>query len=128
MCGDHDLCFSLYRITEYFTNLILLLNDYYFPRIASSVRASLKWLSYVPAAGGPDGVLNSVCAVPRLLGGVDPVDRPVMWSPSPTPYDPRMLFTGEVDEATGEWTSGTCTISSSLITEYFTIIMLLLIK
>ena len=31
MCGDHDLCFSLYRITEYFTNLILLLNDYYFP-------------------------------------------------------------------------------------------------
>ena len=72
----------------------------------AGVRATLKWLSYVPAAGGPNGAIDGVCAIPKLLGGTDPVERAVGWAPSPTPYDPRNLFTGEVDAASGKWTSG----------------------
>ena len=70
------------------------------------MRATLKWLSYVPAAGGPNGAIDGVCAIPRLPGGTDPVERAVEWAPSPNPYDPRNLFTGEVDAASGKWTSG----------------------
>jgi acetyl-CoA carboxylase/biotin carboxylase 1 len=49
------------------------------------VSSILNWLSYVPKhVGAPP--------VPRK--SADPVNRPVKWRPTPTPYDPRLMMSG----------------------------------
>ena len=48
----------------------------------------LKWLSFVP---------KSVGALPAERPASDPVDRPVAWRPTPTPYDPRLMMSGTAD-------------------------------
>jgi len=45
----------------------------------------MKWLSYAP---------KHVGALPALRIAGDPVDRPVAWRPTPTPYDPRFMLSG----------------------------------
>ena len=54
------------------------------------VKSILKWLSFVP---------KTVGALPAIRENVDPVDRPVAWRPTPTPYDPRLMLTGTQDAA-----------------------------
>jgi len=49
------------------------------------VAAVLNWLSYVP---------RDVHSPPASMPCVDPVDRPVAWSPPATPYDVRHLLAG----------------------------------
>jgi acetyl-CoA carboxylase/biotin carboxylase 1 len=52
------------------------------------VSAILKWLSFVP---------KNVGALPACRKCADPVDRPVAWRPTPTPYDPRLMLSGTSD-------------------------------
>ncbi|GKY96268.1 hypothetical protein MPSEU_000586300 [Mayamaea pseudoterrestris] len=54
------------------------------------VAAILKWLSCVPRKVGE----LPAC---RLSG--DPIDRPVAFRPTPTPYDPRNMLAGTTDAA-----------------------------
>jgi len=49
----------------------------------------LKWLSFVPKIVG---------AVPACRDCADPVDRDVVFRPTPTPYDPRLMLSGAPDE------------------------------
>ncbi|PAA64942.1 hypothetical protein BOX15_Mlig015514g1 [Macrostomum lignano] len=49
------------------------------------VRTLLKWLSYIPAT--KDSPLPVYLASPP-----DPIERPVGFDPSPTPYDPRLML------------------------------------
>jgi len=51
----------------------------------AGVTSIMKWLSFVP---------KNVGALPACRESADPVDRPVEWRPTPTPYDPRLMFTG----------------------------------
>eukprot|EP00522_Entomoneis_paludosa_P016513 CAMPEP_0172450434 /NCGR_PEP_ID=MMETSP1065-20121228/8763_1 /TAXON_ID=265537 /ORGANISM="Amphiprora paludosa, Strain CCMP125" /LENGTH=2096 /DNA_ID=CAMNT_0013202215 /DNA_START=2922 /DNA_END=9212 /DNA_ORIENTATION=- len=48
----------------------------------------MKWLSFVP---------KTVGALPAARESADPVDRPVAWRPTPTPYDPRLMLSGTSD-------------------------------
>lgn len=48
----------------------------------------LKWLSFVP---------KKVGALPACRKSADPVERPVAWRPTPTPYDPRLMMSGKGD-------------------------------
>eukprot|EP00543_Licmophora_paradoxa_P006771 CAMPEP_0202445904 /NCGR_PEP_ID=MMETSP1360-20130828/4612_1 /ASSEMBLY_ACC=CAM_ASM_000848 /TAXON_ID=515479 /ORGANISM="Licmophora paradoxa, Strain CCMP2313" /LENGTH=2079 /DNA_ID=CAMNT_0049062311 /DNA_START=41 /DNA_END=6280 /DNA_ORIENTATION=+ len=52
------------------------------------VASILKWLSFVP---------KNVGALPASRDSADPVDRPVEWRPTPTPYDPRLMMSGTAD-------------------------------
>jgi len=54
----------------------------------AGVTAILKWLSFVP---------KTVDSLPASRASGDPVDRPVAWRPSPTPYDPRLMLAGTND-------------------------------
>jgi len=56
------------------------------PDDQAGVASILKWLSFVP---------DSVGALPASRKCSDPVDRKVAWRPTPTPYDPRLMLTGE---------------------------------
>jgi acetyl-CoA carboxylase/biotin carboxylase 1 len=58
------------------------------PDDQAGVASILKWLSFVP---------KSVGALPATRDCADPVNRAVEWRPTPTPYDPRKMFTGESD-------------------------------
>jgi acetyl-CoA carboxylase/biotin carboxylase 1 len=52
------------------------------------VTSIMKWLSFVP---------KTVGALPACRESADPVDRPVAWRPTPTPYDPRLMLSGTAD-------------------------------
>jgi acetyl-CoA carboxylase/biotin carboxylase 1 len=54
------------------------------------VASILKWLSFVP---------KKVGALPASRESADPVDRDVVFRPTPTPYDPRLMLSGTPDEA-----------------------------
>lgn len=67
----------------------------------SGVSSIIEWLSFVPAVRrGPLPV--------RDVSGWEVIERPVEFHPEDkgTQYDPRLLLTGKVDEATGKWISG----------------------
>jgi len=49
------------------------------------VASMLKWLSFVPKTVGD---------LPACRDESDPVSRPVVWRPTPTPYDPRLMLSG----------------------------------
>jgi len=49
------------------------------------VEAIIRWLSFVPERVG---------ALPEGRKSADPVNRPVKWRPTPTPYDPRLMLSG----------------------------------
>lgn len=51
----------------------------------AGIQSILKWLSFVP---------KKVGALPAVRESSDPVDRPVVWKPTPTPYDPRLMLSG----------------------------------
>jgi acetyl-CoA carboxylase/biotin carboxylase 1 len=55
----------------------------------AGVASILKWLSFVPKQGG---------ALPGCRDCADPVDRDVVYRPTPTPYDPRLMLSGRKDE------------------------------
>lgn len=63
------------------------------------VASILKWLSFVP---------KTIGALPASRESSDPVDRPVAWRPTPTPYDPRLMLSGTSDMPgffdKGSWT------------------------
>jgi acetyl-CoA carboxylase / biotin carboxylase 1 len=61
------------------------------------VASILRWLSFVP---------KTVGALPAIREAADPVDRPVVWRPTPTPYDPRLMLSG-TNEAAGFFDQGT---------------------
>merc|ERR1712157_705438 len=50
------------------------------------VASILKWFSFVP---------KEVGALPASRDFADPITRPVSWRPSTSPYDPRLMMTGE---------------------------------
>ena len=52
------------------------------------VAAIMKWLSFVP---------RTVGSLPAARETADPIDRPVAWRPTPTPYDPRLMLSGTSD-------------------------------
>lgn len=52
------------------------------------VASILTWLSFVS---------KNVGALPASRESADPVDRPVAWRPTPTPYDPRLMMSGTQD-------------------------------
>lgn len=54
----------------------------------AGVASILKWLSFVP---------KSVGSFPASRQVSDPVERPVVWRPTPTPYDPRLMLSGTAD-------------------------------
>ncbi len=53
------------------------------------VASILQWLSFVP---------KSVGALPASRSCADPVDRDVVFRPTPTPYDPRLMLSGTPEE------------------------------
>ena len=55
----------------------------------SGVASILKWLSFVPKRVG---------ALPACRDCAEPVDRDVVYRPTPTPYDPRLMLSGRKDE------------------------------
>ncbi|TMW67475.1 hypothetical protein Poli38472_011095 [Pythium oligandrum] len=61
----------------------------------------IEWLSFVPA------VRNGPLPI-RDISGWDVIERPIEFQPADksTQYDPRLLLTGKVEEATGQWLSG----------------------
>jgi len=61
------------------------------------VEAILHWLSYVP---------ENVESLPRAISSVDLISRRVQFVPSKTPYDPRHMLAGVMQD--GEWRSGFC--------------------
>lgn len=50
----------------------------------------IKWLSFVP---------KNVGELPAVRECADPIDRKVEWRPTPTPYDPRLMMSGDDDMA-----------------------------
>lgn len=66
------------------------------PDDQAGVASILKWLSFVP---------EKVNALPAMRDCADPVDRKVEWRPTPTPYDPRMMFAGD-DNMSGFFDNG----------------------
>jgi acetyl-CoA carboxylase/biotin carboxylase 1 len=52
------------------------------------VASMIKWLSFVP---------KHVGALPASRESADPVERPVAWRPTSTPYDPRLMLSGTSD-------------------------------
>jgi acetyl-CoA carboxylase/biotin carboxylase 1 len=54
------------------------------------VASIIQWLSFVP---------KNVGALPASRDCADPVDRDVVFRPTPTPYDPRLMLSGTPDEA-----------------------------
>jgi len=50
------------------------------------VASIMKWLSFVP---------KHVGALPASRKAADPVNREVTWRPTTTPYDPRLMMTGQ---------------------------------
>ncbi|TYZ66264.1 hypothetical protein PybrP1_008196 [[Pythium] brassicae (nom. inval.)] len=67
----------------------------------AGVASIVEWLSFVPAVRrGPLPV--------REVFGWEVVERPVEFRPADkaAQYDPRLLLTGKVDEASGKWVSG----------------------
>lgn len=50
------------------------------------VASILKWLSFVP---------KEVGALPASREASDDISRKVTWRPTPTPYDPRLMMTGD---------------------------------
>lgn len=50
------------------------------------VSSILKWLNYVP---------KDASAATPARECADPVDRDVTWRPTPTPYDPRLMLSGD---------------------------------
>lgn len=54
------------------------------------VASILQWLSFVS---------EKVGALPAARDAADPVDRPVQFRPTPTPYDPRLMMAGTATEA-----------------------------
>lgn len=72
-------------------NKLLTVND------SEGVYRMLHWLSYVPKTVG--GGLPIVVAN-------DSIDRQVEFRPTRSPYDPRILFTGNWNSPTGQWESG----------------------
>ena len=59
------------------------------------VAAILHWLAFVPAKRG---------VIPPIIKPVDSIDREIEFMPSKSPYDPRWLIGGKVDD--GRWISG----------------------
>ena len=59
----------------------------------------LTWLSFVPA------IRHGALPVTDITG-IDMIERDVDFMPTKTPYDPRHLLTGCLDERTGSWKSG----------------------
>lgn len=53
------------------------------------VASILQWLSFVP---------KNIGALPASRSSADPVDRDVVFRPTPTPYDPRLMLAGAPDE------------------------------
>lgn len=63
------------------------------------VLSILKWLSFVPAVrDGPLPISD--------ISGVDSVDREIDFQPGKSPYDPRHLLMGCLDELSGTWQTG----------------------
>lgn len=63
------------------------------------ITACVEWLNYVPEKRHAKLPIS-----PAAL--IDPIDRPIGFTPAAgTPYDPRMLIAGTMDE-NGEWQSG----------------------
>lgn len=60
------------------------------------VRSIIQWLSFVPKTSD---------APPAIRQSSDPVNREVAWKPTPTPYDPRLMLTGN-DDAAGFFDKG----------------------
>lgn len=56
------------------------------PADLDSIYTTLKWLSYMPK--------DKLSMVP-IMRSPDPVDRPVEWTPTRAPHDPRLGLTGE---------------------------------
>lgn len=54
----------------------------------AAMEAIVRWLSYTPA---------TVDEFSRARATADPIDRPVEFKPTPTPYDPRHFIAGTVD-------------------------------
>ncbi len=70
------------------------------PNHLDSIKSALKWLSYVPST-------NRACIRKVDIEGLDVVDRPIGFSPSPGQlYNPRSLISGITDEMDGSWISG----------------------
>lgn len=64
-----------------------------------AVKAAINWLAYVPSFRR--GLLPIMD-----IRGIDEIDRPVDFTPTPgTPYDPRALLSGAVNDS-GIWQSG----------------------
>jgi acetyl-CoA carboxylase/biotin carboxylase 1 len=61
------------------------------------VEKILRWLSYVP---------YSASSLPSFTPSSDPVERPITFLPSKTPYDPRNMLAGAADPNDGTWLSG----------------------
>jgi acetyl-CoA carboxylase/biotin carboxylase 1 len=53
------------------------------------VASIIQWLSFVP---------KTTDAITPVRENSDPVNREVEWRPTPTPYDPRLMLTGEGDK------------------------------
>ncbi|KAL7551918.1 hypothetical protein ACHAWF_015125 [Thalassiosira exigua] len=60
------------------------------------VQSIIQWLSFVP---------KTADALPAVRESADPIDRPVEWKPTPTPYDPRLMLSG-TDDAAGFFDKG----------------------
>ncbi len=56
----------------------------------------LCWLSYVPRTAKEQAA---------IVPSVDPIDRPIGFNPTPTPYDPRHMLAG-TSAPDGSWVSG----------------------
>jgi len=57
----------------------------------------LEWLAFIPRHKG---------APLPMLSPSDPVDRPIGFSPTKTPYDPRHMLAGFRNAESNEWVSG----------------------
>ncbi|XP_055374657.1 acetyl-CoA carboxylase [Condylostylus longicornis] len=58
----------------------------------------LQWLSYIPSYGG--------CDLPIVIPN-DPINRPIGFIPTKSPYDPRWMLAGRPNPVnSGEWESG----------------------
>lgn len=60
------------------------------------VASIIQWLSFVP---------KTTDSLPAVRESSDPVNRPVEWKPTPTPYDPRLMQAG-TDDAAGFFDKG----------------------
>lgn len=73
------------------------------PNHLEGVLSILEWLSFVPRVRG-----DALLPVREVGVRGDPVARKVEFAPEDksTPYDPRCLLTGKLDDATNAWCSG----------------------